>query len=370
MKKFLAMLLAAAMVFALCACGQPAAPAADTPAQDTPAAPAQDTPAAPETKDEQTWTLSMASFQAADGTFNNDVEKAFANAVYEKTNGRVTIDIYSGGSLLANGEIYAGVVAGVADIGVDCPNMYVGRFPYGAMFEYPGTGFVTSEAASYAFQEGMQILDPEELKDTHSLMLWCTGPTMIICDDPLDSRDAFVGKQIRISNTMFDVIEALGGTPVSMATTDVYEALRLGTINGYGGAAESLSAFHFGEVSDYITMFPLQNGTFFMFMNNDVYNSLPADIQAAIDEAAAEVYPAAAGYFNKYGSAAIDYAVANEGCTLVQVADDEMDAWLELCAPILQNYADELDAQGYDGAGCLKLLRELVEKYNALYPAN
>ena len=42
MKKFLAMLLALVMVFALCACGQTTAPAAEQPAADTAAPAAED----------------------------------------------------------------------------------------------------------------------------------------------------------------------------------------------------------------------------------------------------------------------------------------------------------------------------------------
>ena len=50
MKKIIAMLLALVMVFALCACGQQAAPAAEAPAAEAPAAeaPAAEAPAAEE----------------------------------------------------------------------------------------------------------------------------------------------------------------------------------------------------------------------------------------------------------------------------------------------------------------------------------
>ena len=64
MKKYLALLLALAMVFALCACGESAAPAA-TPAPES-AAPAEETPAEPAEKAPEDYTGKLVVYSPHD----------------------------------------------------------------------------------------------------------------------------------------------------------------------------------------------------------------------------------------------------------------------------------------------------------------
>ena len=64
MKKYLALLLALAMVFALCACGESAAPA-ETPAPES-AAPAEETPAEPTEKAPEDYTGNLVVYSPHD----------------------------------------------------------------------------------------------------------------------------------------------------------------------------------------------------------------------------------------------------------------------------------------------------------------
>ncbi|MDR0851008.1 MAG: TRAP transporter substrate-binding protein DctP [Clostridiales Family XIII bacterium] len=314
----------------------------------------------------ETYDLVFASYQAEGGAFNNLLEKEYARLVNEMSDGRINMTIYSGGSLLAMGEVYSGVVAGSADLGIDCANQYKGRFPVTAMFEYPGTGFINSESASRAYDEAMKTLQPAEYDDVHVLWFQCVGPGILLTTKEVKTMSDLKGLQIRTSNTFADGVTALGGTPVSMGMGDVYEALRLGTIQGFTAAGEALQGFNLAEVADYCVMNPLFNGTFQFVMNKEKYESMPEDLQKVMDDAAAQVWnDAVVYYFSEQTEQALAYGKeSNPNFQFSAIADDEMEKWQQAVVGTMDAYVAELDAQGMDGTGIQKYLFELVEKYN------
>lgn len=174
------------------------------------------------------------------------------------------------------------------------------------------------------------------------------------------------GLQIRTSNTFADGVTALGGTPVSMGMGDVYEALRLGTIQGFTAAGEALQGFNLAEVADYCVMNPLFNGTFQFVMNKEKYESMPEDLQKVMDDAAAQVWnDAVVYYFSEQTEQALAYGKeSNPNFQFSAIADDEMEKWQQAVVGTMDAYVAELDAQGMDGTGIQKYLFELVEKYN------
>ena len=93
MKKILALLSAVLMVFALCACGQTAAPAAEAPEATSPAAEA---PAAEPAIAPVVLRVSMA--EAATDNKAIAIEQVKKN-IEERTEGRVVLEIYCNGEL-------------------------------------------------------------------------------------------------------------------------------------------------------------------------------------------------------------------------------------------------------------------------------
>ena len=54
---------------------------------------------------------------------------AWAKAINERTDGKVKITVYPGGSLTKAPQVYEGVVTGISDIGMSCYAYTRGRFP-------------------------------------------------------------------------------------------------------------------------------------------------------------------------------------------------------------------------------------------------
>jgi TRAP-type C4-dicarboxylate transport system substrate-binding protein len=55
---------------------------------------------------------------------------SWANEVEKRTDGRVKINVYPGGTLTKANQCYDGVVKGISDIGMSCFAYTRGRFPF------------------------------------------------------------------------------------------------------------------------------------------------------------------------------------------------------------------------------------------------
>ena len=64
----------------------------------------------------------------------------------------------------------------------------------------------------------------------------------------------------------------------------MFMKLTKGVIKAHISPIETLKSWNFADIVDYVIMTPfLYNANFVIAMNKDVYNSLPEDIQNAID---------------------------------------------------------------------------------------
>lgn len=55
---------------------------------------------------------------------------------------------------------------------------------------------------------------------------------------------------------------------------------------------------------------------------------------------------------------------------IVEFSEEDLSKMTDLTSNILEDYAADLDQQGINGTEALELLKELVAKYNDLYPTN
>ena len=89
-----------------------------------------------ETTLEQPITLRFAFFAPAH-TFPGVHMEEWAKRIEERTQGRVNVETFPGGTLLQALNMYDGVSEGVADIGLSCPSYEPGRFPLFAIMDLP-----------------------------------------------------------------------------------------------------------------------------------------------------------------------------------------------------------------------------------------
>lgn len=320
-------------------------------------------------QDSEVVNLKLAHFFPSVHPVEKELLQPWAKAIEEATGGRVRITTYPGETLAKANDIYAGVVDGIADIGLSCFSYTRGRFPVLEAFELPGIIYKNSKVASQVAWEGIQELNPQEVQDTKLFMVFATGSGDLFTKKPVRNLEDLQGMLIRGTGLSAKTLQALGAVPEAMAQSEAYEALSKGVVHGNLGPMEILQGWKNAEVTDYITKTPfLYNTLFFITMNLDKWNSLPQDVQEAILQVNEEYFAnVAMGLWDWQNEQAFDYAVGEMGMELIELSPEETERWIKQVEGIQQEYLANTQKQGLPGEEALELVKALADKYNQQY---
>ena len=313
--------------------------------------------------------LRLAHFFPATHPAEIVLVQGWAELIDEVTDGQITITSYPGGTLLAAAEIYDGVQSGVADLGLSCFSYTRGRFPLLEAFELPGIVYNNSKVASKVAWEGIRELAPAEVKDTNLMMVLATGPGDLFTKVPVRELEDLQGLEIRATGLSAKTLEVMGATPVAMPQSEAYESLSRGVVQGNLSPIEVLQGWGHAEVTDYLTMTPfLYNTLFFVTMNLDVWNEIPAHLQQIITEATETFFEEVAiGLWDMQNESALEFAVEKTNQEVIHLTEAETARWMELVMPIQEEFIDEMDVLGLDGRAALEIVQKHADECNAIY---
>lgn len=231
-------------------------------------------------------TLKFANFMAPTHPYVASTFEPFAKAVEEATKGEVKVQLYNGGELGAGpAEQYARAVDGVADLSISLPGYTASNFPLTLVAELPG---VLAEADGTEKLWNHLDLLKSEYKRTPLVALWSSAENILYsAKKPIRTIDDVKGMKIRVpSRNSGLLVEAWGGTPVSMPVSEVYNALQTGVIDAAMIDGTATKAFKLGEVANYVTLgMKTTNSPFFIVMNRDAWQGLTDEQKAAVEAA-------------------------------------------------------------------------------------
>lgn len=339
-----ALVAVAALVLAGCA-----------PAPTSPTSPAEETPKKP-------IKLKFASYFPTAPPQSKLLED-FCADIEESTNGRVKIDFYGGGSLLKATKVYGGVMSEVADIGFSHIEYTMGRFPVTELLDLPH-GYPSAWVGTHVANDFYREFTPKEWKDAH--ILWLnTSPVneLILANKAVRTLEDLKGLTIRAPGRIGKVIDALGATPKPVPLNETYEAMSRGVVDGSMTPIETLMSFRLGEVAKYVTLcWQIGNlYTFYTVMNKDVWDKLPSDIQDAFDQVCEEYEKKAAKVWNDVDTAGAKFA-KEQGVEFVNLAPEEVERWKDAVRPVINNYVEELEGQGFSSSKLQQQLDFIKER--------
>ncbi len=280
--------------------------------------------------------------------------------VEKRTQGRVKIQLFPGGSLLGATQLYDGVLKGIADMAFAVPAFTRGRFPVLACIDLP-MGYPKAIVATRAGNEFAMTLNPKEIEDVKLLYIHCHGPGVLLTKEPVRKLEDLKGMKIRATGTSAKVVEALGGAPVAMPIGQSYEALQKGVTEGILVDREALKGWKLAEVTKYVTMCTRvgYTTTFFHVISKKKWDTLPDDIKKIFEEVSAQWSDVHGKIWDHGGEEGIEYA-KSLGHEIIQLPPEEHERWVKAVRPVIDEYAKSTP----NGEEYVKLLRSLIEKYS------
>jgi len=291
----------------------------------------------------------------------------------KRTNGRVKVKYFPGGSLLKAPAVIKGVETGIADIGFSHCSYTAGRFPVMEACELP-LGFPTGWVANQIMNDFYEEFKPKEWDSVVPLWFHANTPSTLATKKAIRKLEDFKGLTIRAPGRMASVISALGGTPAPTPIMETYDAISKGVIQGVFVGGEGVKTFRFGEIVDYVTLSWNVGSSypFFVVMNKRKYNKLPPDIKGILDKLSGEYKEKFALLWNAADFPGKAFGEKN-GVEYIELDKAEFDRWVVAVEPVIEDYVKTMVSKGFaepEVRGWIKWLRErsayLLEKQKSL----
>jgi TRAP-type C4-dicarboxylate transport system substrate-binding protein len=309
--------------------------------------------------------LTYANFPPAP-TFPCVQMERWAKEVEQRTQGKVKVQTFPGGTLLAAKNIFDGVMSGAADIGNFAMSYQPGRFPVSEAIDLP-LGFTSAKAASLTLYDLIDKYKPKEFEGVKILTLFTCPPANIMTRTPVKSLADLKGMELRVGGTQSDIIKRLGGIPVAMPQSDTPEALQKGVVKGHVSSMEVLKDFNYAAYTANATITNLWVVSFGVVMNKDKWASLPADVKKVFDDLRQEQALWTGRYVDDHVLEAVKWSKEKYDLQMFELPVKEQAEIPTLLAPMVDDYVKKLAAAGLPGEQIVKDVMALKAKYEKEY---
>ena len=286
----------------------------------------------------------------------------WAKEVEKRTQGKVKITIFPGGTLTPAPTCYDGVVKGISDLGMSVLAYTKGKFPLTEVIDLP-LGYTSGAAATRLINQYFAKFKPKELDEVKVLYLHAHGPGILHTKKAVNQLEEIKGLRIRCTGTVTEIVKALGAVPLSMPMGETYDALNRGMAEGSMAPIESLEGWKWGEVVKFTTesFGSAYSTAFFVVMNKEKWDTLPADVQKTIDKVSAEWVEKTGKLWDDVDKSGREFSL-KLGNKIIPLSSQENQRWAAAARPVLDDYVKRMKEKGLPGDAALKFCLEGLKK--------
>ena len=350
MKKLLSILLSAAMVLSLAACGGGGGTSANSNSNGSGSGGNASTPVNPPSSGE-TINLRFSLSNSAESVHGKNIQRWCDNIAAAREKGETSIELtmFPNGQLGSVDEMLEQIMMGENIVLSTDPAALKNFAPELEILEAPYF-FENEEEPKLVFRtqwfaDQLATLEENGIKVLSGEMIY--GSRHIMATAPIHGPQDMKGLKIRVpaNDLSTAMIETMGGTATPMPLADVYAGIQQKTINGMENPFATHIDNNMWEVCDYLSLTSHQITTSWYVMSADVFNSLSQQDQEFLMSSVAD----ARDYFNSINGQANEESLQvlkDKGTTVVE--DVDIAAFKEATAPVYDQFGyTELRAEIY-----------------------
>ncbi len=328
MKKFLALMLALVMVFALAACGSDPAPAGSS----NPGGSAESV------------ELTLTCYGTEQGN-DTRAAKRFKELIEEQSGGRITVKIYNNDQL-AGGDMTRAIellTGGGTDIDIHSTSIISSIAPEAMVCTMPWL-FSDYQAAEDAFfgAGGDYMTELLSGKGVTYLGAVHNGFKLITnSKHPIQKPEDLAGLKIRIPGGDFymDFYSAYGASPQAMSWLEVFTALQQGTIDGHDNSISTIVSNNVQEIQPYMTVSRHTYEAFTWMANTANFTSKLSEedqqlVFDCVEQACKEVNAELVAEEEKL----IAQCETENGVQFYRFTDEDVDTWRSVITDLIEEY--------------------------------
>ena len=313
-------------------------------------------------------TLTMSSWVSPQHHLTSVVLQGWATEVEKATNGRVKFTMLPKHPSAPPGTFDA-VRDGLVDLSYVTASYTPARHILPLMAELPGAGdtaLVNSVAYSRIYWKHFAKVD--EYKGVKLLGVFTHGPGQMFTKRPVAGINDVQGLKIRTGGGIAEAVaRALGTSAFVKPAPESYELLKSGVADGVFFPMESIVSFKLDTVLEQATLFPggMYSSSFGFFMNEEKWNKLTKEDQAAIEKLSGEHIARLAGRsWDDADVKGLD-ALKKSGVKIVNASPAFAAEVQKRSAPIVDDWIQKASAKGVDAAKILAEFRAELKKVAA-----
>jgi TRAP-type transport system periplasmic protein len=271
--------------------------------------------AAPAAKAEEV-NLLFGTTLPAQVHLNMRVLHPWAEKINEQGKGVVHIDVRDGSEIANLGNFYSRVQDDVIQISWGLQSAIGGKFPRTAVGGLPfevDKAEIGSVALWRLFKSGLFNAEYDTVQPLYMITFPPSG--IHYAKQPKTFENLKGLKLATGSKVTADTIERLGGTPLSMITSDYYTAVQRGMVDAVLVQWTAFQPFKLQDVTFYHLETKLGGATGMVFMAKKKYDALPAAVRKILDDNSGE---AESRVYGKFWD-----DVDNEGRDMVKALGDK-----------------------------------------------
>lgn len=278
------------------------------------------------------------------------VVQQFVDRINELGKGKVTVEFYHSQTLFKVRELVPALINGSADMIFHTSTHTTGSWPEVGGLSLPflfKDDFESKE--HWAIGGDLLKLVNDEMGKKYGVRILAPGilPGLILATKGKAVREPADLKGMKIRGTGKPdsaVVKAAGGAPTFLSSSELYEALQRGTIDGVITHSGTLVARNLTEVLDYITIMEPRIGSwgYQIYVLNKNFNKWPKEVQDII-EVAAEEYDYF--YLNNalYHLRKSIFPAIKEKMKVVAPSPEAMNKFKEMAMPTYQDWLNSVD---------------------------
>ncbi|CEP66503.1 TRAP dicarboxylate transporter [Moorella glycerini] len=269
--------------------------------------------------------------------------ETFAKVVKEKTNGKIQFDLYPGGQLGGDRDMFEAIQMGNLDAGVISAPVIAGftKVLVGADMPYIFNNDYDLMYKAESGPAGQKLLQRLEEEASVKALSFVYQPFRhFFTNKPIKGLDDMKGLKLRCMETPvhIDIFKALGTNPTPMPYNDVYTAMQTGTIDGFESDVIGANASKFYEVSKYVTISGHFNNAVVLLMSQKAWGQLSPDEQKAVQEAAQEAAKASLDISKKANEKYMQ-VMKDKGLTINEI---DLKPFIAATQPVIDKYAAQI----------------------------
>ncbi len=280
--------------------------------------------------------------------------------VEKRTNGKVQVNTFPGGTLLGAKGMLDGVIAGQSDIGNICMAYQPGRFIVTNATSLP-VGIPNAKKGSLALLKLYEKYQPAAFKDVVVLTMFTNAPGNVMSKTPVKTLADIKGMDLRASGGAAQILKAWGANPVGMPMPSTVEALQKGIVKGLFSSLEVMKDFKFAENCKYVTMTETVVYPFAVIMNKAKFNSLPKDVQKVMMDLKEEQALWTGTYMDEQIQKSISWSKEANNVEFISLSDNDKADWTGKLDFITQNWIKKADGKGLPALDIIKDIKAFAQ---------